>query len=90
MHQGSAFEELSSIQLAKPAEITALSFEPTSNRLAVCNRNSIIQLFSVGMNMKLVNIFLVSLPNHIPKAVAFKRVGHSHSVLTFGLYDGRM
>ena len=90
MTDNQTFEESLCAKIANPSEITAITFESGSNRLAVANHNSIISLFRVGSKMDLHPIFTVSLKNHVPKALAFGQTGEDKDIYTFGLYDGVM
>lgn len=75
--------------LAMPGEVTGIAYEAESNRLATCNRNSVVQVFVIGPNMDdLRNIYSIVLSNHVPKAIAFGQSGSD--IMTFGLYDGFM
>ena len=79
------------MQLANPGEITGLAFNATSNQLVACNRNSVVQLFTIDSLMKTRVVFSVTIENFVPKAVAFGHTnGNTRDVLTFGLHDGQM
>jgi hypothetical protein len=85
------FEEVNCVQVASPSEITGLAFEAGSNQLAVCNRNSVVQVFTMDGLMKLHVIFSVTIGDYLPKAIAFGPMsGGNREILTFGLYDGNM
>ena len=85
------FEEVHMLELASPSEITGLAFDMGSNHLAVCNRNSVVQLFTVDGLMKPRVIFSVTIKDFLPKAVAFGHTnGDTRDVMAFGLHDGRM
>lgn len=78
-------------QVAIPGEITSIAFEAGSNRLAICNRNSVVQVFLTGAKMDLHHIFSVVISGHVPKAIAFGQMGSEYKdIVTFGLYDGLM
>lgn len=85
------FEETYCVQVAVPGEITGITFESGSNRLATCNRNSVIQVFMIGPKMDLHHIYSVVISDHVPKAIAFAQMGGDYKdLMTFGLYDGLM
>jgi hypothetical protein len=87
----STFEEVRCIQLAHPGEISGLAFEGASNRLAVINRNSLVQLLMVDSLMELRPIFSVTIDDCLPKAIAFGHTnGESQRILVFSMHDGRM
>jgi len=76
--------------MARPGEITGLAFDSLTGRVAVCNRNAVVQVFVIDAHASLRNVFSVTISHHIPKSVAFVRSGHSQTVLSFGMYDGKM
>ncbi|KAF9457838.1 hypothetical protein BDZ94DRAFT_1325982 [Collybia nuda] len=83
------FEETYCVQVAIPGEITAIAFEAGSNRLAICNRNLVVQIFLTGPNMDLHHVYSVVINDHVPKAIAFAQIGGEYKdIMTFGLYDG--
>lgn len=83
-----AFVETFWVLGAIPGEITSIAFEAVTNRLAVSNRKSVVQLFQVGPKIDLHPRFTVVINGHVPKAIAF---GQGEKVIyTFGLYDGKM
>jgi WD40 repeat protein len=85
------FEEVHCGIVANPGEITGLAFASSSSQLAVCNRNSVVQLFAIDANMKPRVVFSVTIDDYVPKAIAFKQsAGERREILTFGLHDGRM
>lgn len=89
--QQGGFEETYCAQVAMPGEITAITFEAGSNRLATCNRNSVIQVFLTGPKMDLHHVYSVVINDHVPKAIAFTQMGGEYKdIMTFGLYDGLM
>ncbi|KAJ7744347.1 WD40-repeat-containing domain protein [Mycena metata] len=80
------FVELSSVHLANPAEITGLAFDAPTNRLAVCHRGGLLQVYVVANDMSLQNIFSIMLEEIAPQAVAFGPIW----LLVFSLYDGHI
>ncbi|KAJ7042754.1 WD40-repeat-containing domain protein [Mycena alexandri] len=62
------FEEFFCEQLARPAEITGLAFDPLSNRLAVCNRDGVVQIHAVDSSMNLRSLYVKQIPNSSPRA----------------------
>lgn len=85
------FEELHCILLARPGEISGLAFDPASNYLATCNRNSIIQLFNIDGLMTPRLKFSIIVDDFVPKAIAFGLMcSDTRPLLAFGLHDGQM
>lgn len=79
------------MQVAMPGEITGLAFNNQSNRLAMTNRNSVVQLYNVDSAMALLVIFSVTINDFVPSSVSFTASeGAVHNVMVFGLYDGNM
>jgi hypothetical protein len=77
--------------MARPSEITGLAFDPTSNYLAACNRDGIVQLYALDSMMALRVLFSVTVDQEIPKAIAFGQMGgNSRDVVVFGLHNGKM
>ncbi|KAK7034854.1 WD40-repeat-containing domain protein [Favolaschia claudopus] len=75
--------------LIKSAEITGLAFDASSNRLAVCHRGGVIQLYTVEDSMTLKYVWSQEFKNYVPRAVAFSQLeGDERSVLVFPLYGG--
>ncbi|KAK6988743.1 hypothetical protein R3P38DRAFT_3331886 [Favolaschia claudopus] len=71
------------------AEITGLAFDASSNRLAVCHRGGVIQLWTVADSMALKFVWSQEFKNYVPRAVAFSQLeGDERSVLVFPLYGG--
>ena len=90
VYQGN-YEELQCSQVANPAEITGLAFAESSGRLAVCNRNAVVQMFTVDARMILHVVFSVSIEDYVPKMIAFAQSdGRSRNILLFRLHDGKM
>ncbi|KAJ7632348.1 WD40-repeat-containing domain protein [Roridomyces roridus] len=83
------FEEISCVRVVEPAEITGLAFDAPSNRLAVCHRGGIIQVYTLGTTMSLTHVFTTELYKFVPRAVAFgKMTGNERDLMVFGLYGG--
>jgi hypothetical protein len=76
--------------MARPSEVTGLAFDATSNYLAACNRDGIVQLYALDSMMALRVIFSLTVDQDIPKAIAFGQMGDSRDVLVFGLHNGKM
>ncbi|KAJ7768723.1 hypothetical protein DFH07DRAFT_954616 [Mycena maculata] len=91
-HQGrEGFREIFCKRLAQPSEVTALAFDTTSNRLAVCNYNSSVQIYTLASSAKPCKTFAVNIANFIPKTVHFGAMrGNERELLVFGLHDGKM
>jgi hypothetical protein len=88
--QGS-FEELHCMLVARPGEISGLAFDPASNHLAICNRNSVIQLFIIDGLMTPRIKFSITIDDFVPKAIAFGLMcSDTRAILAFGLNDGQM
>lgn len=89
--QDAAFEEAYCAIIARPSEITSIAFDAASNHLAAANRKGVIQLYTVGPFMGLVNLWSISLGDEIPKVVAFGPTGtRGRDLLAFGLHHGNM
>ena len=87
----SDFEEVSCVRLVNPGEITGLAFDTVSNRLAVCHRHGVVQLYTLDSCMNLHLLYSLSISNSSPKAVAFGALcGSERDILVFGLYNGVM
>ncbi|KAJ6529252.1 WD40-repeat-containing domain protein [Mycena capillaripes] len=83
------FVEMSCVRLVNPAEITGLAFDPPSNRLAVCNRGGMVQVYTLGTTMSLQEVFTLELKNAAPRAIAFGQMyGNERDIMVFGLYGG--
>ncbi|KAJ7755278.1 WD40-repeat-containing domain protein [Mycena maculata] len=65
------FEEVSCFQLVDPAEITGLAFDPLSNRVAVCHRQGVVQVYALDSSMNLRAIYSIKIPNCSAKSIAF-------------------
>ncbi|KAJ7620531.1 hypothetical protein DFH06DRAFT_1317747 [Mycena polygramma] len=83
------FEEVTVFQMAEPAEITGLAFDPSTNRLAVSHRGCVIQVHELDDKLNPDPVFSVQVQNFLPKALAFigepKKRGE---LLAFGYHDG--
>ena len=66
------------VLMANPGEITGLAFDAASNHLAVCNRNSVVQVFAIKAMMKLRVIFSVTISDYVPKAIAYGQMAPEH------------
>ncbi|KAJ7731457.1 WD40-repeat-containing domain protein [Mycena maculata] len=74
-----------------PSEVTALAFDTTSNRLAVCNYNSSVQIYTLASSAKPCKTFAVNIANFIPNTVHFGAMhGNERELLVFGLHDGKI
>ncbi|KAJ6606239.1 WD40-repeat-containing domain protein [Mycena vulgaris] len=83
------FEEISCVRVVKPAEITGLVFDAPSNRLAVCHRGGMVQVYALGSTMALQEVFTLELKNVAPRAIAFGQMyGNERDIMVFGLYGG--
>ncbi|KAJ7429424.1 WD40-repeat-containing domain protein [Mycena galericulata] len=88
---GKSFEESSIFQMSNPAEITGLAFDAASNRLAVCHRESTIQIHEMDDKMKPHTVFSVGIKNFLPKALAFGAAKGKHrEIIAFGFHDGQI
>ncbi|KAF7369713.1 WD40 repeat-like protein [Mycena venus] len=88
----SAFEERNTRPLTGDAEVTGLDFDPATNRLLACNRNSVVACFTIERGtLALQPVFSVAMTNVLPKAIAFgEYINNEKEVLVFGMYDGRI
>ncbi|KAJ7718910.1 WD40-repeat-containing domain protein [Mycena metata] len=79
------------IHVVNPAEITDLAFDAPSNRLAVCHRGGVVQVYTVSADMTLQPIFTQQLNNFTPRAIAFGPMwGNERDIVVFGLYGGHV
>ncbi|KAJ6540095.1 WD40-repeat-containing domain protein [Mycena sp. CBHHK59/15] len=86
---GRDFEEVSCRRLTDPAEITGLAFDPVSNRVAICHRKGVVQVYALDSAMKLHLIYSICISDCAAKAIAFgETFGNERDVLVFGMYDG--
>ncbi|KAJ6484907.1 WD40-repeat-containing domain protein [Mycena sanguinolenta] len=65
------FHEISCKRVVQPSEITALAFDAVSNRLAVSNRNGIIQIYLLASTLEPRKLVSVSVQNFLPKSLLF-------------------
>ncbi|KAJ7220377.1 WD40-repeat-containing domain protein, partial [Mycena rebaudengoi] len=89
MHGLAVFEEISCMHVANPAEITGLAFDAPSNRLAVCHRGGMVQVYTLGSTMSMQEVFTLELKNAVPRAIVFGQMhGNERDIMVFGLYGG--
>ncbi|KAJ7030135.1 WD40-repeat-containing domain protein [Mycena alexandri] len=85
------FEESYCIRVVNPAEITDLAFDAPSNRLAVCHRGGVVQVYTLSADMSLQPVFTNQLNNFTPRAIAFGQMwGNERDIMVFGLYGGQV
>ncbi|KAJ6565163.1 WD40-repeat-containing domain protein [Mycena vulgaris] len=85
------FHEVFCRRLAQSGEVTALAFDALSNRLAVCNYNSVVQVWLLASSAVPHKLFTVNITNFIPKSVHFGAMRENErELLVFGLHDGRI
>ncbi|KAF7359704.1 hypothetical protein MVEN_00694900 [Mycena venus] len=85
------FEEMYCDPIVNPAEITGLDFDPTSSRLIVCHRKTVVQSYTLDRSSKLQPIFSVGIEGFVPKGVAFGDYKNTdREIMVFGLDDGRI
>ncbi|KAJ7348109.1 WD40-repeat-containing domain protein [Mycena albidolilacea] len=85
------FEEISCVRIVNPAEITGLAFDPPSNRLAVCHRGGMVQIYTLSGTMSLKEVFSLELQNVAPRAIAFGQMYfNDRDIMVFGLYGGNI
>ncbi|KAJ7845818.1 WD40-repeat-containing domain protein [Mycena olivaceomarginata] len=83
------FEEISCVRIVNPAEITSLAFDPPFNRLAVCHRGCMVQIYTLSGTMSLKEVFLLELQNVAPRAIVFGQMYfNDKDIMVFGLYGG--
>jgi hypothetical protein len=86
-----AFEEISCVHIVNPAEITGLAFDAPSNRLAVCHRGGLVQVYTLSGTMSLKEVFSLELKNVALWAIAFGQMYfNDRDIMVFGLYGGDM
>ncbi|KAJ7891470.1 hypothetical protein B0H13DRAFT_1887172 [Mycena leptocephala] len=86
------FEEVSVKQIANPGEITGLAFDSMSNHIAVCNRNGVVQVYTLDSSMNLRLVYSSTIVNSSPKAIAFGATygGSERDILVFNMYSGNI
>jgi hypothetical protein len=85
------FEEVICKRTTNPGEITGFAFDAVSNRFAVCNRNGVVQVYTLDVTMNLSLLYSKSIPNGSPKAIAFGATnGNERDILIFNLYSGHV
>ncbi|KAK6988360.1 WD40-repeat-containing domain protein [Favolaschia claudopus] len=89
------FEQISCNELYKPddkpAEVTGLAFDAPTNRLAVCHRGGVVQLYTVNKAMAINSVYSFEVKKFVPRAVAFGQMdGDERLVLLFGLTGGHI
>ncbi|KAJ7092017.1 hypothetical protein B0H15DRAFT_948211 [Mycena belliarum] len=67
-----AFNEISCRRLSQPAEISGLDFDPESNRLAVCHRGGVVQIFTLNAEFAMEVVFSDTIPSCVPRAHQWK------------------
>ncbi|KAJ7067766.1 WD40-repeat-containing domain protein [Mycena belliarum] len=81
--------EISCVRIVNPAEISDLAFNAPSNRLAVCHRGGVVQVYTLGSNMILQQVFSLGLKDFVPRAIVFgEMTGNEKDIMVFGLYSG--
>ncbi|KAJ7300355.1 WD40-repeat-containing domain protein, partial [Mycena albidolilacea] len=86
-----AFEEISCVRIVNPAEITGLAFDAPSNRLAVCHRDGLVQVYTLSSTMSLKEVFSLELKNVAPRAIAFGQMYfNDRDIMVFGLYGATL
>ncbi|KAF8162227.1 WD40-repeat-containing domain protein [Mycena galopus ATCC 62051] len=85
------FEESVSFKPTNAAEITGLAFDAPSNRLALCHRNTLVQVHNMDHQLNPTAVFSVEIPDFLPISITFKpATGQYRDVIIFGLHDGRI
>ncbi|KAJ7080660.1 WD40-repeat-containing domain protein [Mycena belliarum] len=85
------FEEASVFQMADPGEVTSLAYDAGTNRLAVCHRNTTVQVHSLDSQIRARAVFSVSYSNFLPKSIAFGETkSGAREIIAFGFHDGRI
>ncbi|KAJ7193738.1 WD40-repeat-containing domain protein [Mycena pura] len=83
------FQERWDRQLPQPAEITGIAFDASTNRLAVCHRGGVVQMFSVDAAMTVTPMYQHTIANCVPRAVVFGPMhGNERELLVFSIYCG--
>ncbi|KAK7044605.1 WD40-repeat-containing domain protein [Favolaschia claudopus] len=73
------------------AEVTGLAFDAPTNRLAVCHRGGVVQLYTVNKAMTINSVYSFEVKKFVPRAVAFGQMdGDERLVLLFGLTGGHI
>ncbi|KAF8197686.1 WD40-repeat-containing domain protein [Mycena galopus ATCC 62051] len=78
-------------RLANGSEIMALAFDAVSNRLAVSNYGSAVQVYALAASSEPRVIFAITIVDFIPKALVFGAMrGNERELLAFGHLDGKI
>ncbi|KAK0185549.1 WD40-repeat-containing domain protein [Armillaria mellea] len=83
---GKDFEEIQSVQIQNPGEVTSIDYNSASNRLAVCNQNGSVMMFAIESSM--VPLGLMTINNYLPTSIVFGLMSESNAakdLLVFGL-----
>ncbi|KAF7289796.1 hypothetical protein MIND_01353800 [Mycena indigotica] len=87
---GMTFTEMWARQLSEPMEITGLAFDAPTNRLGVCHRGGVLQVYTLSAAMVLHEVFSFKIQNCVPRAIGFGSMnGDQRELLLFGLYCGK-
>lgn len=68
--------------------ITGRSFATGDTRLIIGTRDSVIQVWKMGNNSAIKNVFSVKIPRTVPSATAF--IENLRDILIFGREDGTL
>ncbi|KAH8799600.1 WD40-repeat-containing domain protein [Flagelloscypha sp. PMI_526] len=83
------FEEVACYRLPKPSEVTDLNFDKFTRRVAVGNRDGIVQVHLLQSGGQLLPIFSVEIDQFLPKSVMFMPQGEN-DILVTGEYCGNV
>ncbi|KAF7322760.1 hypothetical protein HMN09_00055000 [Mycena chlorophos] len=85
----SVFKQVWCRQLATAAEITGLAFDAMTNKLAVCNRSGVIQLYTLRGTAIRDEVFSWPIHNCVPRSLEFgAMVNNERELLVFGTFCG--
>ncbi|KAF8580039.1 hypothetical protein K439DRAFT_1620104 [Ramaria rubella] len=82
------FEEVWSNRIRKGFEITCITCNNTSGRIAIGTRDSIVQVWNLDSNEGLRPLFSVQLDSTVPKSLGFVD-NMAQDLYVFGMYNGQ-
>ncbi|KAF8588260.1 hypothetical protein K439DRAFT_1613683 [Ramaria rubella] len=82
------FKEVWSNQIGKGFEITCITCNNTSGRIAISTRDSIVQVWNFDSNEGLRPLFSVQLDSTVPKSLGFVD-NTAQDLYVFGIYNGQ-
>nr|GAT42502.1 predicted protein [Mycena chlorophos] len=83
------FREVWCRQLVDAAEITGLAFDAMTNRLSVCHRGGLLQMYALAGTTIQREVYSWTIPNCVPRAIEFGAMfGNERELMIFGQHCG--